>query len=88
MTEDEMTEFWNGYYAEEKAKAMPDIEVTHAGYTVKQTYAFTNGCYGQWWYDAEGKFILHALGDYRTEDELREECEHMDLFMNNLQRVE
>lgn len=74
-------------YKQEKARAMPDLEITHCGYTVHQTYAFTNGKYGRWWYDIDGKFIMHSLGDYMTEDELKEECEHMKEFLKIIEEI-
>lgn len=80
----EEADFWNSYLEEQHKKAMPDITVTHNGYTVKQVYAATydgEPRYGHWWYDSNNKFIMHSLGDYRTEEELREECEQMDHFL-------
>lgn len=70
-------------------KYLPDIEVNHAGYFVHQTFAhIDSNTYGQWWYTAEGKFVMHRLGSFKTEDELKIECEQMDIFLTNMERIE
>lgn len=82
----EEADFWNSYLEEQHKKALPDITVTHNGYTVKQTYAFMGDyCgkpqYWQLWYDAHSAIVLRRLSDWKSEEELREECEQMDHFL-------
>lgn len=70
-------------------KHLPDIEVNHAGYIVHQTFAHIDSkTYAHWWYTAEGKFVMHGLGEYRTEEELKKACEQMDQFILGLERIE
>ena len=68
---------------------MDSITVEHAGYKVVQVFAhIDDNTYGRWWYTESGKFVMHGLGKYQTEEELRRACEQMDDFMQMLERID
>ena len=80
----EEEDFWNAYLEEQRRKEKI-LTVSHNGYTVKQTYAFMADSgkpqYAQWWYDSQGTLVLHSISDWKSEEELREECDGMDHFL-------
>ena len=82
--DDEETKRLNAYYNRAKAHAKPEITVTEGEWTATQVYAFERGMYGTW-YHKNGEFRSHALGKYRTEEQLREELRGMDAFMDMLE---